>query len=222
MKGVSKVVKILKETYKLYGIIGGYKSGDIDKYIKTICIKVESALEGGMTILQLREKYMSISHEVKLARAVKEVCNIYGVPLIINDSIEVCALSDADGVHLGQSDGSIKEARRILGNEKIIGATAHNLTEALLAEKEGADYMGSGAAFGSETKSDAVKIQLNEYNAITQAVKIPVVAIGGINYENVDLLSGRGLSGIAVISAIFNEKDIKHNTVLLREKLKNW
>ena len=208
MKGVSKVVKILKETYKLYGIIGGYKSGDIDKYIKTICIKVESALEGGMTILQLREKYMSISYEVKLARAVKEICNIYGVPLIINDSIEVCALSDADGVHLGQSDGSIKEARRILGNEKIIGATAHNLTEALLAEKEGADYMGSGAAFGSETKSDAVKI--------------PVVAIGGINYENVDLLSGRGLSGIAVISAIFNEKDIKHNTVLLREKLKNW
>ena len=218
MKGVSKVVKILKETYKLYGIIGGYKSGDIDKYIKTICIKVESALEGGMTILQLREKHMSISDEVKLARAVKEICNIYGVPLIINDSIEVCALSDADGVHLGQSDGSIK----ILGNEKIIGATAHNLTEALLAEKEGADYMGSGAAFSSETKSDAVKIQLNEYNAITQAVKIPVVAIGGINYENVDLLSGRGLSGIAVISAIFNEKDIKHNTVLLREKLKNW
>ena len=202
MKGVSKVVKILKETYKLYGIIGGYKSGDIDKYIKTICIKVESALEGGMTILQLREKYMSISYEVKLARAIKEICNIYGVPLIINDSI--------------------KEARKILGNKKIIGATAHNLTEALLAEKEGADYMGSGAAFGSETKFDAVKIQLDEYNAITQAVKIPVVAIGGINYENIDLLSGRGLSGIAAISAIFNGEDIKHNTSLLKEKLKNW
>lgn len=222
MKGTGKIVKISENTFKLYGIIGTYKEGDIDKYIETVCTKVESALEGGMTILQLREKHMFMSDKIKLARAVKEICNIYGVPLIINDSIEVCVLSEADGVHLGQSDGSIREARKVLGKDKIIGGTAHNLYEAIQAEKEGASYLGSGAAFGSETKSDAVKIDLDEYNVITRTVKIPVVAIGGINYENIDLLSDRGLSGIAVISAIFNGEDIKHNTSLLKEKLKNW
>ena len=215
-------MKISKDIFKLYGIIGGYNAGDINRYIKTVCNKIEAALEGGMTILQLREKHMSISDEVKLARTVKEICTIYGVPLIINDSVEICLLSGADGVHLGQSDGSIKEARKVLGKDRIIGATAHNQSEAIQAEKDGASYIGSGAAFGSETKSDAVKIKLDEYNVITQTVKIPVVAIGGINYENVDLLSNRGLTGIAVISAIFNGEDIKHNTVLLKEKLKNW
>lgn len=222
MKGTGKVVKISKDIFKLYGIIGTYEKGDIDKYIDNVCKKVEAALEGGMTILQLREKHMFMSDEIRLTRAVKEICNFQGVPLIVNDSIEVCILSGADGVHLGQSDCSIEEARKVLGKDKIIGATAHNLSEAIQAEKEGASYIGSGAAFGSETKSDAVKIDLDEYNVITRTVKIPVVAIGGINYENIDLLSDRGLSGIAVISAIFNGEDIKHNTSLLKEKLKNW
>lgn len=222
MKGEDEIVIISSEIYKLYGIIGSYRSGDIDEYIKSICSKTLAAIKGGMTFLQLREKHMSIGDEVRLARAVKEVCYRYRVPLIINDSVDVCVLAEADGVHLGQQDGSILEARKLLGRDKIIGGTAHNLAEAIRAEKEGANYLGLGAAFGSNTKADAVKINLDDYNEITSKVRIPVVAIGGINSENLYLLKGRGLAGVAVISAIFEGKDIKSDTSRLKRMLNDW
>ena len=211
-------MKVLKDTLKLYGIVGGYRSGDITAYINTVCDKVQAALNGGITLLQLREKQMDINDRVKLAKKLKKLCSTYSVPLIINDSVDVCLMADADGVHLGQTDDDICKARNKLGKSKIIGATVHNPAEAIQAEKEGADYIGSGAAFGSGTKSDAKKIDLNDYNIIIKSVSLPVVAIGGITADNAGLLSGRGLAGIAVISAIFECTDIERNTRLLKEK----
>ena len=215
-------MRISKDIFRLYGIIGGYETGDVNEYIITSCDKARDAFKGGVTMLQLREKHLPEIYRINLAKAIKEVCESYKAPLIINDSIDLCILSGADGVHLGQEDGSISEARKILGPHRIIGATAHNLTEAIKAEEDGANYLGSGAAFGSLSKANAPKIKLDEYNEITKSVKIPVVAIGGINIDNIDLLANRGLAGIASISAIFEGEDVTYNAGILKEKLKHW
>ncbi len=171
---------------------------------------VKEAVNGGATMIQLREKNMSDDELKKEALLIKDSCN---VPLIIDNNIEVCKAVGADGVHVGQDDMPVKEARAILGDDYVIGATAHNVSEAIQAEKEGADYLGVGAAFGSSTKNDAKKIiSLEEYKKITQAVSIPVVAIGGINETNIMKLKGLGLSGVAVVSAIFAKDDIEKAT----------
>jgi len=170
---------------------------------------VDAALQGGVTILQLREKNIEKEEFIKEALEIKDICIKHRVPLIINDNVEVCLQADADGVHLGQSDGSITEARKILGDNKIIGATAHNVEEAVKAFNEGADYLGVGAAFGSKTKLDAKPIDVNEYKRICAAVDIPVVAIGGINEQNIQKLDGSGISGVAVISGIFGKTNIR-------------
>ena len=171
---------------------------------------VKEAVNGGATMIQLREKNMSDDELKKEALLIKDSCN---VPLIIDNNIEVCKAVGADGVHVGQDDMPVKEARKILGPDYIIGATAHNVSEAIQAEKDGADYLGVGAAFGSSTKNDAKKIiSLEEYKKITQAVSIPVVAIGGINETNIMKLKGLGLSGVAVVSAIFAKDDIEKAT----------
>lgn len=171
---------------------------------------VKEAVNGGATMIQLREKNMSDDELKKEALLIKDSCN---VPLIIDNNIEVCKAVDADGVHVGQDDMPVKEARAILGDDYVIGATAHNISEAIQAEKDGADYLGVGAAFGSSTKYDAKKIiSLEEYKKITQAVSIPVVAIGGINETNIMKLKGLGLSGVAVVSAIFAKDDIEKAT----------
>lgn len=171
---------------------------------------VKEAVNGGATMIQLREKNMSDDELKKEALLIKDSCN---VPLIIDNNIEVCKAVGADGVHVGQNDMPVKEARKILGPDYIIGATAHNVSEAVQAEKDGADYLGVGAAFGSSTKNDAKKIvSLEEYKKITQAVSIPVVAIGGINETNIMKLKGLGLSGVAVVSAIFAKDDIEKAT----------
>ena len=171
---------------------------------------VKEAVNGGATMIQLREKNMSDDELKKEALLIKDSCN---APLIIDNNIEVCKAVGADGVHVGQDDMPVKEARKILGPDYIIGATAHNVSEAIQAEKDGADYLGVGAAFGSSTKNDAKKIiSLEEYKKITQAVSIPVVAIGGINETNIMKLKGLGLSGVAVVSAIFAKDDIEKAT----------
>ena len=171
---------------------------------------VKEAVNGGATMIQLREKNMSDDELKKEALLIKDSCN---VPLIIDNNIEVCKAVGADGVHVGQDDMPVKEARAILGDDYVIGATAHNVSEAIQAEKDGADYLGVGAAFGSSTKNDAKKIMsLEEYKKITQAVSIPVVAIGGINETNIMKLKGLGLSGVAVVSAIFAKDDIEKAT----------
>jgi len=182
---------------------------------------VEQAILGGATMVQLREKEMTTEEYIKTAIGINAICEKYDIPLIINDSVYVCKAVHASGVHLGLSDGSIEEARKTLGDDYIIGATAHNLQEAKRAFEQGADYLGVGAAFGSATKMDASKITaFDMYKEITKAVPIPVVAIGGINYDNVHKLKGLGLSGIAVISGIFGALDIKENTMRLNKKTK--
>lgn len=170
---------------------------------------VEKALKGGVTLVQLREKNRDFDAIVQEAKKIRSVCRKHGVKLIINDNVEAALASDADGVHLGQGDIPVKEAREILGADKIIGATAKTVEQAKKAEAEGADYLGSGAVFGSSTKSDAVKMELDTLKSITESVNIPVVAIGGITGDNVTKLKGTGICGAAVVSGIFAAEDIE-------------
>ena len=170
---------------------------------------VREAIEGGATVVQYREKNKGYEDMLKEAREVCAVCREYGVPFIMNDSVEIAIAVDADGVHLGLDDGDLKAARELLGEGKIIGASTHNVQEALSAQAQGADYLGCGAVFGSTTKTDISSITPEILAQVTAAVQIPVVAIGGINRDNISVLNGCGLAGAAVVSAIFAQKDIR-------------
>jgi thiamine-phosphate diphosphorylase len=172
---------------------------------------VEEALRAGVTMVQLREKEMRSEEVLSEALLLRDLCHHYQVPLLIDDDVFVCQKADADGVHIGQDDMKVKRAREILGPDKIIGATAHNVREALQAEADGADYLGCGAAFGTKTKKDAKPMDRNTYRDITSAVHIPVCAIGGISEDNIRELSGLGLDGVAVISGIFASGDIERS-----------
>lgn len=185
---------------------------------RTLAGAVEEALLGGVTMVQLREKQLAGEALRREAEALQVLCRRYGVPFLINDDAELCAALGADGVHVGQEDMSVRSARTLLGPERIVGATAHNVEEAVRAEAQGADYLGCGAAFGSRVKTDARPIALSEYARITAAVNIPVVAIGGINAENIGLLRGAGLAGAAVVSGIFAAEDIRGAAERLREE----
>lgn len=169
--------------------------------------QVEEVLKNGATFLQLREK--KFSHEELIAEAaeIKDIAKRYHVPFVINDDIYAAKEIDADGVHIGQSDMAYQQARDILGPDKIIGLSAGNLEEAVTAEKMGADYIGVGAVFHTDTKENTTAISFDELREITQAVSIPVVAIGGINADNLMQLKGTGIDGISVISAIFGQPD---------------
>ncbi|MDO4166376.1 MAG: thiamine phosphate synthase [Eubacteriales bacterium] len=169
--------------------------------------QVEEVLKNGATFLQLREK--KFSHEELIAEAaeIKDIAKHYHVPFVINDDIYAAKEIDADGVHIGQSDMAYQQARDILGPDKIIGLSAGNLKEAVTAEKMGADYIGVGAVFHTDTKENTTAISFDELREITQAVSIPVVAIGGINADNLMQLKGTGIDGISVISAIFGQPD---------------
>lgn len=177
---------------------------------------VEQAILGGVTLVQLREKNLSDEEFTENARKMLAICRKHGVPLIINDRADIAAKVGADGVHVGLDDMSVKEARCILGDGKIVGATAHNVNEALSAEADGADYLGVGAVFGSSTKSDAKPLEMSELKAVCEAVKIPVCAIGGINADNISRLCGSGIKGAAVISGILAEDDILSEAANLR------
>ena len=170
---------------------------------------VREAIEGGATVVQYREKNKGYDDMLKEAREVCAVCREYGVPFIMNDSVEIAIAVDADGVHLGLDDGDLKAARELLGEGKIIGASTHNVQEALSAQAQGADYLGCGAVFGSTTKTDISSITPEILAQVTSAVQIPVVAIGGINRDNISKLNGCSLAGAAVVSAIFAQKDIR-------------
>lgn len=172
--------------------------------------QVEAALKGGATFVQVREKRLDPREFLTEARWVVELCHRYGVRCVINDNVDVALLSGADGVHVGQEDMACEKARGILGPDKIIGVSAHSLDEALAAEKAGADYLGSGAAFPTGTKDVSGRfVTPEEYAAITSAVKIPVVAIGGITKDNISSLYGCGLAGAAVVSALFAQPDVE-------------
>lgn len=168
---------------------------------------VEELLRAGVTCVQLREKEADDELFLKEALELKELCSRYHVPLIINDRVDIAKEAGADGVHVGLSDMGIAKAREILGDGFIIGGSAHNVTEALAAQKAGADYIGCGAVFGSKTKPDVTILPAEELKAICRAVNIPVVAIGGIKQENIHYLAGTGIDGAAVISALFAAED---------------
>lgn len=188
----------------LYAVSDRAWSGSDEEFLS----QVKQALCSGVTIFQLREKHTDYEHFKKIALAIKPICKEYNVPLIINDNVKLAKEIDADGVHLGQDDLDIKAAREYLGADKIIGVSAHNVKEALAAESGGADYLGSGAAFVTSTKTDAGAIDHRVLADVAHSVKIPVVAIGGINKDNISQLEGLGLDGVAVVSAIFAAKDI--------------
>lgn len=176
---------------------------------RSLAEDVEAAIRGGATLIQLREKSMDINDFVEEAEEILSVCRKYGVPLIINDNIDVALAVGADGIHIGQDDTSAAKAREILGEDKIIGVTAKTVCQAQKAERDGADYLGSGAVFGTSTKADAKPMNLETLKSITSSVNIPVVAIGGITGENVLYLKGSGIAGAAVVSGIFAQKDIE-------------
>lgn len=188
---------------------------------KPLSIAVEEAILGGATMIQLREKELDLENFIKTAIEIKRICSKYMVPLIINDNVQVCISVDADGVHLGQGDMPLEKARELLGKDKIIGITAKTIEQAKSAELNGADYIGCGAVFGTATKNDAKKMELSTLNAICNSVSIPVVAIGGISADNVDLLQGSGISGAAVVSGIFARQDIRKAAQYLSERLRN-
>ena len=184
---------------------------------ETLYSQVEKTLEGGTTFVQLREKELDEAHFLEEAKKIKELCDRYHVPFVINDNVDIALEIDADGVHVGQSDMEAGDVRAKLGPDKIIGVSAQTVEQALLAQERGADYLGVGAVFHTDSKADAADISHETLKAITEAVDIPVIAIGGISKENVSELSGTGICGIAVISAIFAEKDIKNATKKLKK-----
>lgn len=175
---------------------------------ETIEESVELAIQGGVSVVQLREKTCTSREFYDMAKAVKTITDAYEVPLIINDRIDIALAVGADGVHLGQGDIPIGVARNLLGADKIVGATANTVELAKEAWHAGADYLGVGDVFGTTTKSDTRQIPLEELKEIRDAVEIPVVAIGGVNEENIGLLKKTGVDGAAVISAVVGQKDI--------------
>lgn len=176
---------------------------------RTVDESVERAIAGGASVVQLREKSCGSREFYELALRVKKITSDYGVPLIINDRLDICLAADADGVHLGQKDIPCTTARKILGADKIIGVSAALPEEARQAELDGADYLGVGAVFATSTKSDTRPVTPETIRQIRAAVTIPFVAIGGINLENISQLYGLGINGAAVVSAVVAQGDIE-------------
>ncbi len=176
---------------------------------KTLAHDAELALKGGATMLQLREKHIARELFLSEARELKALCDRYGVTFIINDDVDLALQCGAHGVHVGQSDEDAVSARRKLGDYKIIGVSASTVEQAVAAQAAGADYIGVGAVFPTGTKSDADAVSLDTLRAICSCVSIPVVAIGGITCDNILQLAGSGISGVAVVSAIFAADDIE-------------
>lgn len=180
---------------------------------------VEKALQGGVTCVQIREKNLDYDAFVKEALALKKICQKYQVPLIINDRIDVMLEVDADGVHVGQNDMKASEVRNIIGHDKILGVSARTVQEAKDAQNAGADYLGVGAVFGTSTKEDANHLHHKMLKDICLSVDIPVIAIGGINHDNILELENTGISGVAIVSGIMAQKDIKEISSELKDKV---
>lgn len=184
------------------------KSNDVEKFLETI----EEAIKGGVTVVQIREKTADTLDFYNLALKVKEITTKYNIPLIINDRVDVALAIDADGVHVGQSDMPCDVTRKLVGENKIVGISAATVEEAKKAESDGADYIGTGAVFPTATKDDASSVTINELKEIVNSIKIPVVAIGGINHENASELTDSGIAGISVVSAIMSSDNPKKSS----------
>ncbi|MGB4437762.1 MAG: thiamine phosphate synthase [Sedimentibacter sp.] len=205
-------MKLDKNSLLLYVITDSTWLGE-----KTLPMVVEEAIKGGATFIQLREKNLGYDEFLKTAKEVKAVTDKYNIPFVINDNIDIAVAVDADGAHIGQSDEEVKMAREKLGPDKIIGLSAGTVEQAVKAEQNGADYIGVGAVFNTSTKLDANTVTFKTLKEICQTVSIPVIAIGGISKDNILKLSGSGIVGVSVISAIFAQEDIKKATSNLLE-----
>lgn len=178
---------------------------------------IEEAIKGGTTIVQLREKTASTKEFYDLALRVKEITSRYGVPLLINDRIDIALAVDSEGVHIGQDDMPADIAREIIGEDKILGISASTVEEAKKAEKDSADYIGSGAVFPTATKDDADSVSKDELKEIVDSIDIPIVAIGGITVENASTLKDSGIDGFSVVSAIMGADDPRDASRKLKE-----
>ena len=178
---------------------------------------IEEAIKGGTTVVQLREKTASTKEFYDLALRVKEITSRYGVPLLINDRIDIALAIDSEGVHIGQDDMPADIAREIIGKDKILGVSASTVEEAKKAENDSADYIGSGAVFPTATKDDADSVSKEELKEIVDSIDIPVVAIGGITVENASSLKDSGIAGFSVVSAIMSAEDPKEASKKLKE-----
>ncbi|MGF7059398.1 thiamine phosphate synthase [Brassicibacter mesophilus] len=189
--------------YALYLVTDRNILGNKDLYIS-----IEQAIQGGVSLIQLREKNTTTREFYDLALKVKKITDKYNTPLIINDRLDIALAIDADGLHIGPDDIPINVARKLLGPDKILGASTSSLNEALEAQSQGADYLGVGAMFPTKTKKDTESVNLNELEQIKSSVRIPVVGIGGINETNAKKIINTGADGIAVVSAILGKNDI--------------
>ena len=204
-------MKCDRQTMRLYAVTDRAWVGR-----QTLPEQVEAALKGGATCVQLREKELDGAAFLEEARTLAALCRRYGVPLIINDNVEVALASGADGVHVGQDDLTVEQVRRLAGDRLIVGVSAHSVEQALAAQAGGADYLGVGAVFATATKSDAHVLPRETLAEICRAVDIHVVAIGGIGEDNLLQLAGTGVDGAALVSAIFSALDIEGQCRKLR------
>lgn len=184
---------------------------------RTLQEVIQECINGGATFLQLREKELDDEAFLQEAKKMKVLAQQAKIPFVINDNIDIALASDADGVHIGQQDGSIKEARKRLGKDKILGVSVQTVEQALLAEQEGADYVGVGAVFTTMTKQDADAVSYATLQDICKATALPVVAIGGITHDNIQTLQGSGIDGVAVISAVFASENIQLAAASMRK-----
>lgn len=204
--------KELAERLLLYAVTDRHWLGE-----RTLYEVVRDSLDGGVTFLQLREKNLDEDSFYEEAVRLQAMAREYKVPFVINDNVEIAVRMNADGVHVGQDDMEAGNVRALIGPDKILGVSAQTVEQAVLAEQQGADYLGVGAVFPTGSKDDAVDVPLETLKAICEAVSIPVVAIGGITLENTPELAGTGICGIAVISAIYAQKDIREAASALKK-----
>lgn len=209
-------MNITPETFRLYAVTDRAWAADEEDFFR----QIESAVRGGAAIVQLREKGLEDDAFLAEAKRFAALCRALGAVSIINDRPDIALAAGADGVHVGQSDLEAGRARALLGPDKIVGVSAHSAEEARRAREAGADYLGCGAAFVTGTKTDAKPISRETIRAITAAVDIPVVAIGGVSRENILELKGLGLAGVAVVSGIFGQGDVRSAARELLELVK--
>ena len=196
-------MRLDKKYMQLYAVTDRAWTGN-----KTLYEQIKEALENGVTCVQLREKNLDEASFIEEAKKISVLCRQYNIPFIVNDNVNVAIASNADGIHIGQEDMGLKDVRKIVGENMIIGISAHTVEEAKFAQENGADYIGIGAVFETSTKNDVEVIPYEKVKSICDAVDMPKGAIGGINAENILKLKGSGIDGVAVVSAIFGAKDI--------------
>lgn len=210
-------MSVSKESLQVYAVTDSHWLNG-----RSLAQAVEEAISGGATFIQLREKNLDTATMIETASTVKAITDRYHIPFVINDDVQAALAVNADGVHVGQDDMQAGDVRRLIGPDKILGVSAQSVEQALLAEANGADYLGVGAVFSTSTKADAVEVPFETLHAICQAVSIPVIAIGGVNANNIDQLQDSGIVGVAVVSAIFAANDIPAAVRELRDAVNRF